>query len=677
MSSTPKQNEKLMDTKPNTFLTDASGNSYNASGQQIVTEAEINQARNDGVGGTISSEAEVILNSVAAGKSAGGPSTGSGSTGTGSGNNTPTTAGLDMSTQSLLENANSSKEKVDSILNEMGTQKNTGSGVASATGKYSWDQQGTEKALTQLEIDKNNAKQEALANRQTIEQNAQAYQQQADMMKYSANQSAQSAGWTGGYVLDQNRQMEYLKSSIQAQMYGAMELQKHGYDTALAAARLSYDLNQQEFAHQYYMDAVNVAVTEAQQTGYYISAEVRDMMSQYNIAQEKLKSATSHDERYEAQQVTKAVQNWFSSQGINMTEPAVKTLSLLTSELNAAQSNLQMYMNTYFEQLTRVQAADSAAASKLANDPSYFIVYDENGQEQYDTTTGKILLGNFSDMSKEEVANMLKTNSKNKSTFESYIDSTYEKVINDYLKSVEVKSGENISYAVEEENLEKLLQENENFNKYRELLEGYSYTTEAGGNPVTITIKNGKATIDVQLNETQKAAADKAKLEQQEQIKEQENNNTANAHIQAYQNGERDDISFSSIVNGYDNLSGKYGIKVKDGQIDKTNWVGGDNVDDDLDIDIGDKNYDLDVDWRGRTIAGKGLKEDDFNSAVAYLKEKYPNQSKDELIIYDGRVWFYSEKVDKWGLVQTNIGGEKLYDDLKEAAKGIEPNRWR
>ena len=309
--------------------------------------------------------------------------------GGGGGGNPPApdiTSTLGMGTQDLINEANASKDKINNIIGELGSQKVTGSGAGAATGtEYSWDAKGANKANTQLQMDVNAAKQEALAQRQTIEQNAQAYQQQADMMKYSANQSAQSAGWTGGYVLDQNRQMEYLKSSIQSQMYGAMELQKYGYDTALAAARLSYDLNQQEFAHQYYMDAVNVAVTEAQQTGYYISAEVRDMMSQYNIAQEKL-AKDPNDEQ--AATVTQGVKDWFKAnfkteegKVPEISDVAVKTLSLLTTELNAAQSNLQMYMNTYFEQLTRIQAADSAAAQKLKDDSNAVIIYDPDTGE--------------------------------------------------------------------------------------------------------------------------------------------------------------------------------------------------------------------------------------------------------------------------------------------------------
>lgn len=633
------------------YILDESGNKYNTSGQQVVTEAEMNQARNDAIPGQISSEATVIANSVAAGKSAGG-------SGTGSGNGSSTTPGLDMSSQSLLDNAAASKDKVDNILNEMGTQKNTGSGAAAASGTdYSWDVQGTNKANTQLEIDKNNAKQEALANRQTIEQNAQAYQQQADMMKYSANQSAQSAGWTGGYVLDQNRQMEYLKSSIQAQMYGAMELQKYGYETALAAARLSYDLNQQEFAHQYYMDAVNIAVTEAQQTGYYVSAEVKDMMSQYNVAQEKLK-INPNDEQAAA--VTKGVKDWFKANfnsDVSISDTAVKTLSLLTSELSAAQSNLQMYMNTYFEQLTRIQAADSAAAEKIKNDPSYFIIYGEDGKEQYDPVTGKIVLGNFSGMSKEEVASMLATNSKNKPTFESYVDSTYDKVIADYLQTVAVKSGENISYAVKEEDLEKLLQGNESPGKYGELLEGYSYTTKAGDNPVTITIKNGKATVDVQVTGVSKQEAEKA----------QQQETSVNA-VTDYNNGNRNHISFSEVTKGYSNLT-KYTMSVQNSALDKYG-----KIDDDFDIDIGGKNYDLDVDWKAG--GNQGPSQTTWDNAQEYLKEAYPNQQRDELVIYEGNLWFYSDKHNAWGFIQMNTGGKRLLEDLSNATKGNEPGRW-
>lgn len=511
-----------------------------------------------------------------------------------------TTLGMDMSTQTLIDNAGAAQEKVDSIITEMGEPKNTGGGAAAATDTtYSWDQQGTDKATVQLGIDKEGAKQEALANRQTIEQNAQNYQQQADLMKYSNNQSAQSAGWTGGYVLDQNRQMEYLKSSIQSQMYGAMELQKYGYDTALAAARLSYDLNQKEFAHQYYMDAVNVAVTEAQTTGYYVSAEVRDMMSQYNIAQEKL---TKNPSDTQAQAVTQGVKKWFESNfntdGVNISDATVKTLSLLTSELSAAQSTLEMYINTYYEQLTRIQAADSAAAAKVENDPSYFIVYDVNGKEKYDPTTGKYEMGNFDTMTKEEIATMITANEKNEQRFHAYIDSAFEKDIQNYLKGVTTGSGDDASVEIIIEELENKLNSSNIPNEYKDLLKGYEYVTEAGKSTVIISINNkGEITATVsQSEDTSKGQVVKEQKENAENLINKYNLSDEKANtittMLATQGNKGIDMKELQVNSGGDTFSNNYGDRGEDNNFslllngEKIRVQNGKRVKDNCELDI-------------------------------------------------------------------------------------------
>lgn len=250
---------------------------------------------------------------------------------------------------------------------------NTGSGVEAALGTdYSWNKQGTQKAETQFQADVLAQKQNALTNRQTIENNSKNYQAQADMMKYQNNQNAEKVGWTGGYVLDQNRQSEYLKASIQAQMYGAMELQKYGYDSSLAAARLSYDLNQQEYARQYYQEAVTAALSEAQLTGTYFSAETKDMMSQLAVAEQKLKD---NPEDETAAKLKDTIYNWFSSNGIS--QAGVKTLEAWQAEQN---QNLQWSQELY----TRYNAAVQALKADKEMNPNTFFKLDENGNPIFD-----------------------------------------------------------------------------------------------------------------------------------------------------------------------------------------------------------------------------------------------------------------------------------------------------
>lgn len=577
----------------------------------------------------------------------------------------------------------SSENAYYDIINAMGqkpempqsTDKSAGAGAANGT-QYSWDKMGTDQAQNQYQQEALKAKQDALANRQTIEQNALEYQQQADMMQYANNQNAEKVGWTGGYVLDQNRQMQYLKSSIQAQMYGAMELQKYGYDSALAAARLSYDLNQKEFAHKYYQDAVNVAITEAQITGTYFSAETRDMMSQLNMADqeigmyneegkaltleaidEKIKSGEfiPTAEQSRALEVRRNIESWYKANGVSTT--GIKTLAAWESEQAMAQ---QWAMN----QWEMYQAALSAANNKDLENPNVVIELDKEGNPIYNGT--QVQTKDFGAMSNKEITDYANTGSQAKSQVTGYVNNMFEETILNQVKTSETytnEKGESIPI-INEEKLKEAIANNKDAKEIANALGEYSYSTEAGDTTVDITLdKEGNIKV-----ETHTSKAQQDKQEEQTVI------NQYKQTISDYKAGKTNTLSFTAMTQGNDALN-TYGMKVQEGKIGNSN-----DIDDDFDIDIGGKNYDLDVDWEGRSEfwgAGKGMLEKEFNDAVTYLGTQYPGQSKNELVIYNGRVWFYSEKMGKWGLVQTNTGGNKLLDDLKEAANGTEPQRWK
>ena len=297
---------------------------------------------------------------------------------------------------------------------------NTGTGATSASGTdYSWNQKGTQAATKQYEQDLLTQDQNYLQNRSTIENNAVNYQAQSDMMKYQNNQTAEKVGWTGGYILDQNRQSEYLKQTIQAQMYGAMELQKYGYDSALSAARLSYDLNQQEFAHKYYQEAQAAALSEAQLTGVYFSAEVKDMMAQLGVARQKL-IENPNDEN--AKNLETQINNWFSENKIS--PEGVKTLEAWQAE----QATELQWSN---ELWTRYNATMEKLESDFATNPSKFIKLDENGNEIFDGLN--IETGNWDAMSGAEILNYITTTDAQGNTvlngyasnqFYSYLDSS-------------------------------------------------------------------------------------------------------------------------------------------------------------------------------------------------------------------------------------------------------------
>ena len=584
----------------------------------------------------------------------------------------------------------SEDNKATGILSAMGespaytqsTDKSAGSASASGT-QYSWDKQGQTQAQTQYQQDVLKAKQDALSNRQTIEQNALQYQQQADMMKYANNQNAEKVGWTGGYVLDQNRQMEYLKASIQAQMYGAMELQKYGYDTSLAAARLSYDLNQQQFAHQYYQDAVNLAISEAQITGTYFSAETRDMMSQLNIANQELGdlkdmsleeiteglangSLSLSPEQTRALEVRRNIESWYSANGVST--QGIQTLAAWESEMALLQQH-----NT--QQWEMYQAALDAANTKEANNANIFIELDSEGNPVYNGSTVSTL--DFRTMSSEDIsAYVASSGEKGKSQVFGYVDGLFEKDILDYAASATTVSADEITTLL-----------NNNI-KARELgrdLGGYEYSTICNGDSVKITIdKTGDVKVEVTASaeNTAKAAA----------------NSELKTKVQATLSG---DTMYTTSVTSADILNTKFNNS-EETYADHVTFniqssaINGEGIDDDFDVDLmwdGEraKNYDIDVDWKygngwqrfwSSNNFGKNDEIDGAKGAAAwdkaqlYLKQTYANQTTDTFVLYGGSLWYYNASLGKWGYVQDGAGGAKLKDDFIEAASGNKPARW-
>ena len=294
-----------------------------------------------------------------------------------------------------------------------GALTNTGSGSDAAKDtSYSWDKKAAERADLSYKTDVLTAKQDALAKRQEIETQAQQYQTQSDMQKYVTNQSIEKAGWAGGYVLDANRQRQYLEMSIQASMYNSMELQKYGYDSQLQAARLAYDANMMDLAMEYYNTAVQNALQEGSVTGIYMSAEQKDMLSQYNTAQAILANQdASEDERVKAEKISSQINTWFEEQGISAA--GVKTLSTLEYEINKTQVLSSIY---------------EAALSRI----------DENGQSDYVFITGvedgKATTIDFNNASGVAIADYLNNGGDQAITnLKTYIDYVLGNNITDYI----------------------------------------------------------------------------------------------------------------------------------------------------------------------------------------------------------------------------------------------------
>ena len=385
----------------------------------------------------------------------------------------------------------------------------TGSGIDAALGTdYSWDTKASDRANLDYQAAVLESKSNYLTNRQELESQGQQLQEQVDMQKYSQNQSNEKAGWTGGYVLDTERQMAYLKQTIQSQMYGQMELQKYGYDTSLAAARLAYDTNKYDLALEYYNTALQRAVTEADITGYYVAPEVTEMLNEYSIASSILnaESGYSQEERERADKVLASVYEWFEANGIS--KEGVMTMSKYESERDWNQSLLDAY--EYIDETTGQITGDK------------FIQYGADGKPVYSEDGTQVQTINFKTMTQQEIADYINTSDICREQFYGYVDNkiTGEMVMNfeDYcIANKQMTKNEDGSYSpiegVDYRNLiyrylnssdsfEKLKQKlnvgDEQISKeFQHLLENYDFTINLpDGSTLSTTFKELEAELN-------------------------------------------------------------------------------------------------------------------------------------------------------------------------------------
>ena len=196
---------------------------------------------------------------------------------------------------------------------------------------FSWEAKGKTAAELQYDADALKAEQNALASRREFMAAAEEGQTLKDTQKYLDAQSAEKAGWTGGYRLDQNRQRQYLEASIQASMYNSQEMARFGYETSLDAARIAYEQGKEALALEYYKVELDKATAEAQLTGVYFSPEQKDMIFQYRTADQIFSNpASSQEEKDKAGRVINTIKDWFSASGLS--QDGIKTLAKIDSD---------------------------------------------------------------------------------------------------------------------------------------------------------------------------------------------------------------------------------------------------------------------------------------------------------------------------------------------------------
>ena len=158
----------------------------------------------------------------------------------------------------------------------------------------------------------NEAKKASLESARYLQQNAVQANENYTRNQYQAAQQTDKSGFSGGYVLDTQRQLQFLQSSIQSDIYSQQELQKLGYQTNLDAALISAELENTNMAIEQYKFAQQQALDEADVTGYYMEPAVRQMQTQFAAAQAILDNKeSSKADINRAQKIQNQVRDYF------------------------------------------------------------------------------------------------------------------------------------------------------------------------------------------------------------------------------------------------------------------------------------------------------------------------------------------------------------------------------
>ena len=287
----------------------------------------------------------------------------------------------------------------------------------------SWESSAAQQQGIKFQQDVLAGKQTLLRSAQEAQAKGQEMQTQLALGEYMRGQSQEKAGWTGGYMLDQKRQGDYLKASIQAQMYGQQELQRYGMETQLEAARLAYDLGKDQLAYQLYQQEYQRSLQEANMFGYYVSPENRDMLNQYRAANSVLADANAtEEEKARATVIKTQINEWFSEEDIDP-------------------NDLQAFSQITMEREQWNQAKIDAVLATINDDPSTFIARNPDGSYATDPATGQYIKLNFDDINSADLATFLSKDdgSDNKfadATFRSYAKFLAQSSINDYFTSL-------------------------------------------------------------------------------------------------------------------------------------------------------------------------------------------------------------------------------------------------
>ena len=182
--------------------------------------------------------------------------------------------------------------------------------------EYSWNKLAAEMSQTTYDQEANQYRAESIAAKQEIDAAAASAWNNYFAAEYSARQTQDKMGWSGGQKQASDLQVQFLQAESAANMYTQDEMQRYGVESKLSIARMYADANQKALALDYYQDAVNQAVSEANLTGYYVPPEASEMFVQQDLAEKILADNTaSTDAKARAKSVIANCEQYYANLG--------------------------------------------------------------------------------------------------------------------------------------------------------------------------------------------------------------------------------------------------------------------------------------------------------------------------------------------------------------------------
>ena len=182
--------------------------------------------------------------------------------------------------------------------------------------EYSWNKLAAEMSQTTYDQEANQYRAESIAAKQEIDAAAASAWNNYFAAEYSARQTQDKMGWSGGQKQASDLQVSFLQAESAANMYTQDEMQRYGVESKLSIARMYADANQKVLALEYYQDAVDQAVSEANLTGYYVPPEASEMFVQQDTAQKILDDPTaSADAKARAKSVIANCEQYYANLG--------------------------------------------------------------------------------------------------------------------------------------------------------------------------------------------------------------------------------------------------------------------------------------------------------------------------------------------------------------------------